>query len=595
MYSTANNIFYCIPNMKIVFYSEGKDLKKIIYNATILKNLKKEVYIFINNFQDSEILKKIKEKIKVNFIVSKKKIKKVEVLKIIKEKFRDDILFIEGNINFNIKKIKNLEFNKNIVRFGYNSKILKLLNLNTLTRIIFFKNNVKISELLKEIEENMEVDINLDYLIEKQFILDILTAFKKLLKNLIKIINKIYEKKIIKDLINEKIGFISLKFFTFLLMIILSRFLAVELYGRYVNFHSLIISFATIISLSIPTYKFFSEKREERFDYIINSLFLYFLNSLIIFFILVIFKNFFFTVFNTNNILILPAILLTSIFFTTRVLLSHLFFSDLKFDINKYFDILEGALKLILVLFFSIITPTKGAILGIFSTFFILNLIELIFTKKHYPELFKKIKFRIDFTKLKELLKYGILINYSNITLSFYNSFRYSFISYLKGLVEISLYYNALNIVYILSNLLSLYNILLPRILRWSKDEIKKKIKFFFFIQILIYISLALIIIIFSDKIILLLFGEKYIEASKYLKLSSLLLPIFSLSIFHNLLWLKSYLKEISIINLIYLISFILLDILLIPKIGIFGAILSNISSTAFCYILSFIFFKIKI
>ncbi|MEM1895836.1 MAG: oligosaccharide flippase family protein [Nanopusillaceae archaeon] len=581
--------------MKIVFYSEGKDLKKIIYNATILKNLKKDVYIFINNFQDSEILKKIKEKIKVNFIISKKKIKKVEVLKIIKEKFRDDILFIEGNINFNIKKIKNLEFNKNIVRFGYNSKILKLLNLNILTRIIFFKNNVRVSELLKEIEENMEVDINLDYFIEKQFILDILTAFKKLLKNLIKIINKIYEKKIIKDLINEKIGFISLKFFTFLLMIILSRFLAVELYGRYVNFHSLIISFATIISLSIPTYKFFSEKREERFDYIINSLFLYFLNSLIIFFILVIFKNFFFTVFNTNNILILPAILLTSIFFTTRVLLSHLFFSDLKFDINKYFDILEGALKLILVLFFSIITPAKGAILGIFFTFFILNLIELIFTKKHYPELFKKIKFRINFTKLKELLKYGILINYSNIILSFYNSFRYSFISYLKGLVEISLYYNALNVVYILSNLLSLYNILLPRILRWSKDEIKKKIKFFFFIQILIYISLALIIIIFSDKIILLLFGEKYIEASKYLKLSSLLLPIFSLSIFHNLLWLKSYLKEISIINLIYLISFILLDILLIPKIGIFGAILSNISSTAFCYILSFIFFKIKI
>ncbi|MEM0379458.1 MAG: oligosaccharide flippase family protein [Nanopusillaceae archaeon] len=581
--------------MKIVFYSEGKDLKKILYNATILKNLKKDVYIFINNFQDSEILKRIKEKTKINFIISKKKIKKEEALEIIRERLEDDILFIEGNINFNIKKIKNLEFKKDIIRFGYNSKILKLLNLNILTRIFFFKNNVKISELLKEIEENMEVDINLDYFIEKQFILDTLTAFKKLLKNLIKIINKIYEKRIIKDLINEKIGFILLKFFTFLLMIILSRVLTIELYGRYVNFHSIIISFATVISLSIPTYKFFSEKKEERFDYIINSLFLYFLNSLIVFFILIIFKDFFFTIFNTNNILLIPTILLTSIFFTIRVLLAHLFFSDLKFDINKYFDILEGALKLVLVLFFSIITPTKGAILGIFFAFFILDLIELIFTKKHYSELFRKIKFKIDFKKLKELFKYGILVNYSNIILSFYNSFRYSFISYLKGLVEISLYFNALNIIYLLSNLLSVYNILLPRILRWSKDEIKKKIKFFFFIQILIYISLALIIIIFSDKIILLLFGEKYLKASLYLKLSSLLLPILSLSIYYNLLWLKSYLREISIINLIYLISFVLLDILLIPKIGIFGAILSNISSTVFCYISSFIFFKIKI
>lgn len=576
--------------MKIVIYWDKRDLKELVYNIILLKNLRKEIYVFLNGYEDINKLKKLKEKYNVTFLVSRSRINKLKVIKIIKERIDDDVLFIEGRINFSIRELKR-EFKKDFVTFGYKSKILKRVRLNLIDRVFFFKKDINNKKLIAKYLNVISPDIEIDFFFSKEFLQDIFRNIKKLLKKSAFFLSKTLEKKIVKDLIDQKIGVFLLKFFTFLLVVFLSRYFPTDLYGRYVNFLNLTLGISFLISLGIPdiAFKFFSKNPEKKSEYITSFLVIYILSSLFILLLLLILRDVIKKIFFTENILIVFLIILTSLFITIRYTLPSIFISNLDFNTPKKFDILEGLLKLFFVSILSIILYSKGSLIGLFLCFFTLSIIEALVLLKKYPSF---LKFKLNINRIKEVLKETISINYANLFFSFYSQIRFNLISITLGASTLAFYYNSLNLSVTILSFISIYSVILPRIAKWEIKKIKENSISILIIQLLINLPIALILWIFSKNVLTFVYGEIYSEAAFLFKLSLLLYLISPLSIYYNILWINSKLKEVSTINLISVFSLILSDIVLISLYGAVGAMISIILFELIRNALSYIYFK---
>ncbi|RIB35326.1 MAG: hypothetical protein BXU00_02240 [Candidatus Nanoclepta minutus] len=576
--------------MKIVVYWDKEDMKELIYNILLLKNLKKEIYVFLNGIDKIEKIRKIKEKYNVVFIVSKAKISKYRAIKILKEKLSDDILFLEGRINFSIKDLKE-GFNKDFVRFGYKSKILSLFRLNGINRVFFFRKDLDMEELIYNIQNRIKSDIDIEYFLDKYVLSDIINNLKKVIRRSINFLKYILRKKIIKDFINQKIGIFSLKIFTFFLTIFLSRFFSPDFYGRYVNFHNLTLAIYSFTSLLIPdiAFKFFSKNPEKLSEYLTSFLIIYISLSIVSFLILFFLKDIIQSIFFTRNIALIFLLTLTSFFISVRYTIPSIFISNLDFKTVKYFDLLEGLLKFILVIFLSIFFYSRGSLVGLFLSFFVLSIIETALLIKKYPN---SLNFKFNKEITKEVIKNAVSVNYINLFNSFYSQVRFNIISLLLGAGILALYYNAINVVYIVMSFVSIYPIMFPRIARWEINRIKRDANYILILQLLINLPISLLMFIFSRDILVLLFGEAYSSSSNLLKLSTSLLIISPLSLYYNILWINSRLKEISIINLFSLVSLIILDLVLISKYSAIGAVISIIFFEFVRNALSYIFYR---
>jgi len=577
--------------MKIVIYWDKKDLRELIYNILLLKNLKKDIYVFLNNYSDVDKLKKIKERYNITFLVSKTKISKLKAIKIIKERINDDLLFIDGRINFNIRELKRREFDKDFITFGYKSRVLRKFRLNLIDRVFFFKRGINNRELIIKYLNITRPDIELDFLFDKAFLKDLINNVKRILRKIIYFLDKILKRKIIRDLINHKIGTTSLRLFTFFLAVFLSRYFLPDTYGEYVNFASLSLGISYLISLGIPNiaFKFFSKNPERGSEYITSFLIIYLFLSFLILLSLFFLKNIVEELFTTQDMLIIFLIILTSFFIAVRSTLPSIFISDLDFNTPRNFDILEGLFKLLFVSILSIFLYLKGSLIGLFLSFFILSIIEALTLLKKYPS-YLNLKFSTN--RIKEVLKETLSINYTNILYNFYSQIRLNIISITLSASMLAFYYNSYNLSVVLMSFVSIYSVILPRIVRWDIEKIRENSSVVLTLQLLINLPIALILWIFSKDILTLVYGENYSNATFVFRLSLLLYIISPLSIYYNILWIKSKLKEVSIINLISLLSLILSDILLIKRFSIIGAMISMIVFEFVRDISSYIYFR---
>jgi len=576
--------------MKIVIYWDREDLKELIYNITLLKGLKKDIYVFLNGYGDINKLRDLKKKYGLTFLVSREKISKIKAIKIIKEKVGDDVLFIEGRINFNIRELKK-EFNKGFVSFGYRSKVLRKIRLNLINRIFFFKRDIEDRELIRKYLSTIIPDVELDFFFSKAFLKDLIINLKRILRKAIYFLNKTLKKKVIKDLINQKIGIISLKIFTFLLTILLSRYFPPDVYGRYLNFLSLSLGISSLISLGIPdiAFKFFSKNPEKGSEYFTSFIVIYLILSIFIFIILLFFENLIENLFFIDSTLAALLIVLTSLFISIRYTLPSIFISNLDFSTPKNFDILEGLLKLLLVFSLSIFFYLNGSLIGLLLSFLILSIIEAFTVLKKFPS---SLNFKLNIERIREVLKETFSINYANLFYNFYNQIRFSLISITLGTSMLAFYYNSLNLSATILSFISIYSVILPRIAKWDIYKIKENSLTILILQLLINLPIALILWIFSEDILVFIYGESYSEASLLFKLSILLYLISPLSIYYGILWINSKLREVSIINLISLLSLVLFDIILIKSFGIAGAMVSIVVFELVKNISSYIYFK---
>jgi len=532
----------------------------------------------------------LKKKYNLTFLVSKERINKIKAIKIIKEKIKDDVLFIDGKINFNIRELKK-EFDRDFVSFGYRSKILRKFKLNLIDRIFFFRKDIDDKELVIKYLNTITPDIEINFFPDKAFLKDIIKNIKRLLKRVVYFLNKTLRRKITRDLINQKIGAISLKLFTFILTIFLSRYFLPDTYGRYLNFLSLSLGISYLISLGIPdiAFKFFSRNPGKESEYFTSFIIIYFLLSLLIFLVLLFFGSILEGLFFMDSTLVALSIVLTSLFIAIRYTLPSIFISNLDFNTPKNFDILEGLLKLLLVFFLSIFFYLNGSLLGLFLSFLILSIIEVFAILKKFPS---SLKFKLNIERIKEVLKEAFSINYVNIFYNFYSQLRLSLISIVLSTNMLAFYYNSFNLSTTILSFISIYSVILPRIAKWDIEKIKENSSIILLLQLLINMPIALILWFFSEDILTFVYGESYSEASFLFKLSLLLYLISPLSIYYSILWINSKLREVSIINLIGLLSLIFSDIVLIKSFGIVGAMLSIIVFELVRNVLSYIYFK---
>jgi len=414
-----------------------------------------------------------------------------------------------------------------------------------------------------------------------------------------------YSNKIAKGAIIVFLSMLVGRLLTYLYIAIIAR-LGSENYGL-LSLGFAIISFLSIIALMglttgviryVSYYKGKGNKEKIK-GVILSSIKISLPLSIILSIILFIFaENISITIFNNSRLtiilklfsFIIPFIVLNNLFNATIV-----GFQKIKYQIITK-EIIENSIKLILTIILIYLGFNLfGAIIGYIIAIVAGTLISLyLLQKKVFPFLKKEIK---PHYITKKLFNFSLPLILSGFLVMIIKWTDVLMIGYFKTASEVGIYNVALPtanlLVLIPTSLLALFMPIITEL--YSKGKIKeiKKIsnitsKWIFFLNL----PLFFLIMLFSKEILRILFGEEYIVG--YVPLIILLVGylVHCLThIFRSILNTVNQNKKILYVISISAIANIVLNYLLIPKIGIAGGAIATSSSFIISY---FLLFKIS-
>lgn len=416
------------------------------------------------------------------------------------------------------------------------------------------------------------------------------------MKNIIRLINR--NNKFLSGSIYSILLKVLTIFLSLVSTIIIARNFETKIFGQFsysMGVYSLTLMFVNL-GLDQYTIKHFIKKKS--FKVIMDALFLRSFVSFAIF--LIYFFNYLVEI-KTNNEALLFIIIISNLLFYPLITYDLYFQSKQKFKEMfwiYFISLLLGfCLKLISVyiyhniIYFAYSMLIESMILSIIKTYFInKNKLVVFYFKKNIYTLF-------NIKKYKYLISNSLNLFLSSIFIAIYMKIDLIIIKILLGTEAVAKYSVVTKISEIWSFLpVALIMVAFPKMVENYKFNIKKYDKYYEFLTILFFlISVTIIFTInlFAKNIIIILYGNNFLESVAPLKIHIFsLVFIFIGTLFNRSLILKNKTKEILLATINGAISNILLNIILIPIFGIMGAAISTVISYSIAALFSFYFYK---
>ncbi|MFP3167115.1 MAG: hypothetical protein RXQ68_01685 [Candidatus Nanopusillus sp.] len=576
-----------MDNLIYIFFN--KDIKRLFYNIKILYNFcqKNNLNLICITYKEyKNIVLKIKENYNLTFYLldNERDIRKLKI--------EGNNIIIYNNIDKNIYDV----YRKRKFEDGFLGLIREnFIIFHLINPYIIFGKNIKIYEnFLLTYLGNKRFYINQKHKINKFFLEELFINLIIYYDKIIKIFNKILNLKYFKDYIHEKIGLITYKAITFLLLVILARTLTDTFYGAYISIYNFLGLIAGIIgSSNIILTKYLSEYKDNK--YVKMDIYLKIIFSIFILLIIFLFPNYFLsTTFYGYSFLDILIIYITAILLSLIGVYFSIFYSQLNIKSVKNLYILEALLKFIFIVSLVIIIKNIGFIFGLFLAYFILNLAYLYKLKKSNINFLSILKEKINFNDFKKYLKSTILISLPISLLGLYSSIDIQVLRTFTNYTTVGEFYSALIIVYTLSGMFTVNGITLPRILKWEKEKVIRNINRLLLIQFLINVILFGLLILIGPYIIIFIFGENYQLSANIIKYLSIILIISSFNIYNLILYRRDMEKYYPIYAITTAILSIITDIILISNFKLYGAIASAILANVYIGLISYIIYETK-
>lgn len=355
-----------------------------------------------------------------------------------------------------------------------------------------------------------------------------------------------------------------------ILTIFLARFTTQENFGNY-NFIISIITLLSIISMpgfGIILIKHVSKGKDGLYDEIFKIRLIWSLLGVPLLLLIGIYYYF-------NNQLVGISLLLTSIFF------------PFLYAPNNWVKLLEGkkrfdsvAKKSIFLIIIRTLTIIIAAILGsgnlipILAAFLVTN---SIFEMFYY---FKSKKFLTNNKIVKNWKENGYKLTFVEFTYSIYYQADKIIIGVILGPVELAIYIIATSVVYQISgSITQILRIIYPKIFHMDSQLLIKTLKKFIPKFTILMLLFSLLILFILPIIIPSLFSESYSGSIFYAQIYTFVIPLTVItSITDPVLMALNKENLLFRIRVIGIIIVLLLYLLLIPLLGIFGAIISSIA-----------------
>ncbi|MCA9496948.1 MAG: oligosaccharide flippase family protein, partial [Nanoarchaeota archaeon] len=267
-------------------------------------------------------------------------------------------------------------------------------------------------------------------------------------------------------------------------------------------------------------------------------------------------------------------------------------------DFLKYFMIV---LFSSLVIFFNL----SENLLYIFSLIWAFVHISLVFYYFIYlnfklPILFDKFP-NWNLSLFKKLFFYGFYLLIGNSIMVFLSQVDILMITYFLTLGSVGLYSNALSIQNILALIMTPITLfLIPMVSEYTESKnfksILKILNLVYTFGLFIVLPFILVFILFSKELIIILFSEKFLDSNSVLILF-LIFAIFHILFSYNISILRGLgliKKRIKIYFFVLFIN-VMLNLILIPKYGIFGAGIATVISWFILFIGSFYYINLQV
>lgn len=365
--------------------------------------------------------------------------------------------------------------------------------------------------------------------------------------------------------------------FNFLSVIFVARHLGPEKYGLLSYAMGFVGMFTSLITLGLDnvSVREISKKNEIETKEILGSSYIlkligYFLMTLIISLSILFLKT------NSENSTELIIIITIAYFF-------HAFFT-----IDYYFQakllskktVISNQLGILLGFIFKIVSISLGLQLNFFAIAFVVESFFIAsFLLINYQRNKSIIEWKFNFEIAKILIISSLPIIISGLINSFFRRFDQIMVQNTLGSVNNGYYSVAKKIsesIYFIPTAISIS--IFPTLVKLRNNEKKLNYLFSQTSALLLVSSIIIIIVVIfaSDWIIPIVFGKEYIPSVQLLKFSILACPfVFLDSINTRMLLIKNYQKYFIYSSMIGLISTIILNKILLTKLGILGASIS--------------------
>lgn len=370
------------------------------------------------------------------------------------------------------------------------------------------------------------------------------------------------------NIINVIIVFI----FSFITNLMIARIVSRDIYGSYIFILAIfnIFSIFTIPGLKTVIFKTSSQNYDGTYNKAIKlSLKASILSIISLFFVGLYFLFFVRSIYHYD-------IGLTLIFIS--------FFSPLVFSLEFWRILLKGKQNYTISILFNFMISFLHFILILVFVFLfniqyiILLVLFSIITKAIFNILLSNYCKKYNQNDLieKNWKKQGYSLSIMDLSSIVYNSLDSFLLGLLLPLESVAIYGITLTIGNAIILLIkSIIDVFLPRMYKSKKDFLFKDLIILFSFGLIMYVSIAF----FIEYPIIILFTPKYSEAVFYVQIFLIVIPFVLISALLGPYLIKHNLnKEINISKIITILSTVILYLILIPKFGILGAVISSIS-----------------
>lgn len=397
------------------------------------------------------------------------------------------------------------------------------------------------------------------------------------------------------------ITFIFSKIFIYIYRIIIAKNLGVEAYGLFSIAFSIFLLFGTIGTLSLDRgllrfISYYKARNETgNIKEIIKKALIIEIIIGIILFLLLYFTSKPISIYIFHNESLIPLIKIISfsipLYLIYTIVISYLQAIEKTVLASIINNIVNNLARIIFLLIFIYLGFGINSVGYSYVFSFIIVLIIIIIFSNIIKTLYAKEKATYNMTN--ELIFYSIPLLGSTILSQLQGMVDTTLIGYFKGAYDAGLYNAALPIATLLIIFpVVIYPTVIQQLAKYYSKENKEGIKILFKQipkwMLLINLPLAALITIFPGVFINLLFGKEFLSASFSLTLLTIYNLIFSIYMvaFYSFEIIKKT-KSLFIITTISLLINFLIDIILIPKLGINGAAISTLISGIFTAIIS--------
>lgn len=391
--------------------------------------------------------------------------------------------------------------------------------------------------------------------------------------------------KIASNLFSLSSAEIAKRLLGFFTLVYLGRVLDKEGFGV-IGFASAFISyFVLVVNFGFSTYGTREISKDEKniAKYVNSIISIKILLALFLGLILIIY-----TVLSTKNIITKYVVLITGInLFVDAIALNWVFQAIEKMQFIAVRQILSGLISLVGVIFFVhsqndvIIAASILAVSALFGNMWLIPI---------YQKMFARIKFQFSIPFWKELVKESFPLAVASVMIGIYYNLDMVMLGYMKPDSDVGVY-NAAYKIFLLGIVpfQLIFSAFFPSL---SRVGLKKSEEFNS--TILNYAKLILgsgiisgvVLLTFSERIILLVFGESYLASAVPLSILAINVMVISVNVFLGnpmIAWGKQ--KEYSIAIALGAISNIILNFILIPKYSYIGAAFATLLSEIIVFI----------